>query len=190
MIKKYKLWIIGLLMVSFGITAFSNKALYRLSSNPELKISGTSTLHDWEMVSNSAQGDAVIVVNDNNKLEKIESLRISMRAESLKSGKTQMDNNAYKALRTKEHEIITFELKDIQNINANKFKAIGTFEIAGEKRKLIIDTEYKVVSNTIQFTGKTAFKLSDFNIDPPTAMLGTIKTGDDVTLSFDTIFSL
>lgn len=190
MAKKHTLWILGLLVLGIGITAFNNKGLYRLSSNPELKISGTSTLHDWDMISNTAQGDAVIITNEFNKLEKIERLKITMPAESLKSGKTQMDNNAYKALKTKEYRNISFELKDIQNINGSRFKAIGTFDIAGESRQLVIDTEYKILGNEIQFTGKTSFKLSDFKIDPPTAMLGTIKTGDDVTLHFNTRFKL
>jgi len=33
-------------------------------------------------------------------------------------------------------------------------------------------------------TGSYKFKMSSFGIDPPRAMLGTIRTGDEVTIKF------
>jgi polyisoprenoid-binding protein YceI len=179
---------LGLLITALSLSAYA-QGLYRLNSTPELKISGTSTLHDWDMISNSAKGEAVIFIN-NNKLERIEKLKVAMPAETLKSGKTQMDNNAYKALKTKEHKEVSFELKELYNINSNKFKAKGLFEIAGTKRVVDLNVEYIIANNAITFTGNTAFKLTDFGITPPTAVLGTIKTGDDVTLSINATFKL
>ncbi len=38
--------------------------------------------------------------------------------------------------------------------------------------------------NTITVTGTQKISMKDFAIDPPTFMLGTIKTGNDITLSF------
>ena len=39
--------------------------------------------------------------------------------------------------------------------------------------------------NTVTVTGTEKISMKDFSIDPPTFMLGTIKTGNDITLSFN-----
>ena len=41
--------------------------------------------------------------------------------------------------------------------------------------------------NQINVTGETKLKMSDFGIDPPTAMLATLKTGDDITIKYNII---
>src|SRR5690554_933972 len=75
---------------------------YQTGPKPELKVSGTSTLHDWEMVSTQATGEAVLVEQD-GKLQQIQKLSVKMPAESIKSGKGAMDKNTYAALNTKKH---------------------------------------------------------------------------------------
>src|SRR3954467_2542989 len=62
----------------------------------DLTISGTSSLHDWEMKSSKGQFDASISIANDNVL--FTGLTFSMPAESLKSGHGMMDRNTYKAL--------------------------------------------------------------------------------------------
>ena len=96
------------IFTALNITANSQTA-YSLGTRPELKISGTSTLHDWEMISTNATGEARLTIVDNN-LMSISSLTVSLPARSLKSGKEQMDKNAYKALKADKFQAISFEL--------------------------------------------------------------------------------
>jgi hypothetical protein len=42
---------------------------------------------------------------------------------------------------------------------------------------------------TIRTTGRLALKMTDFGVDPPTALLGTLRTGDEVTVYFDVTVS-
>jgi hypothetical protein len=86
------------------VTGFAQKT-YTLDAKPQLKIIGTSNIHDWDMISETASGNLVAVV-ENNKLTTIKSLVVELQAESLKSEKSGLDKNAYKALKTDKFKII------------------------------------------------------------------------------------
>jgi hypothetical protein len=47
----------------------------------------------------------------------------------------------------------------------------------------------QVTNNNVTFTGKKTIKMTEFEVEPPTALLGTIKTGDEVTISFNSKFN-
>ena len=48
--------------------------------------------------------------------------------------------------------------------------------------------KYKVLAGgDVQITFSKTFKMSQWKMEPPTAMMGTIKVGDEVTVNFDFI---
>ena len=51
-----------------------------------------------------------------------------------------------------------------------------------------MDVNYEIYSNIIVFRGELTLKMSDYEISPPTALMGTIKTGDEVTIRFSIPF--
>lgn len=177
-------------MAVFILTLLVHPAIaqdkYILSSSPTLKIEGGSTLHDWDMTSNEAKGEGVFLV-EGNQLRSISSLTVTMKAETLKSGTRGLDNNAYKALNTKNHPEIKFSLKEISGSGTN-FSATGDFTIAGVTKTASIPVKVSQSGNSFTFEGKHKTKLTAFSIDPPTALLGTVKTEDDITISFKSTF--
>lgn len=180
--------ILILLLVSFFFNVqVYGQLTYVIDGSLNLKVRGTSTIHDWEMVSNNATGTAKLLVEDSNLIS-INSLNVTMPIHSLKSGKGGMDTNAYKALKSNEHPFIVFELTGIEKISEHQLNATGTLAISGAKRNAAIEVNYEVTNEKIQFSGAHAIKFSEFNIDPPTAVFGTIRTGDDLTLSFNISF--
>ena len=160
---------------------------YQLHANPELKVSGTSTIHDWDMISNSASGMAKVVV-ENGELMNINSLKVVMPVRSLKSGKGAMDTNAYKALKADKFPEIIFELMDVKQIEWQQVRVKGNLSISGTTREAVLEGRYQIADDKILFSGERTIKFSEFNIDPPTAVFGTIRTGDDLTLSFNITF--
>lgn len=157
--------------------------VYVLASGSNLEVAGTSTLHDWEMKTDGAAGEATIKLNG-QQITGISEMEIAFAVNSLKSGKGQMDNIAHETLKEEKHPKIRFELTEVKQLTGNTVKAAGNLTIAGTTRPVILEVNYEVKGNTIRFTGTHKIKFTDFKVDPPKAMFGTIKTGDELTLSF------
>ncbi|AEL28290.1 YceI family protein [Cyclobacterium marinum DSM 745] len=162
---------------------------FTLSTDQELKVEGTSTIHDWEMISDKAKGSAEIELKG-NKITGINSMVINLPATSLKSGKGSMDNNAYEALNTKEFPEIQFSLVEVKALTDQSLQAMANLTIAGNTHLMSFKVDYEISGDTIQFIGSFPVNFTQFKMDPPKAMFGTIKTGDKLQISFETIFKL
>lgn len=185
--KRYGINIcLTMILLLFATLNLKAQETLTLDAKPALAISGTSTLHDWTMTSTTATGKMVAVL-EGAKLDKITSLSIDMPAETIKSGKGGMDKNAYKALKTGQHKNVKFDLKQAVK-TATGFNLKGTFVIAGTAKEVTIPVKATSAGGKHTLSGDYSFKLTDYKITPPTAMMGTIKTGDAVKISFTVSF--
>jgi polyisoprenoid-binding protein YceI len=162
------------------------------TKDSEFKIIGTSTLHDWEMVSRNTKGKAILKITG-NVLEKVEALSFSIPALSLKSGKKAMDSNALKALKASENPNILFNFISLTQLSQKDGKmhllANGLLNIAGESRNISLNVTAEVVNQEVIFMGSHKMKMTDYNMVPPTFMGGVVKTGDEVLITFNLKFS-
>lgn len=160
----------------------------KLPSNVLIK--GTSTLHNWESVVEKTE--ATLIINNLNDIG-IETLNVKVAVFSIKSGKKTMDKLTYKALKGKEHPMITFIFKKGEIVDENSdfinIKLIGDLTIAGITKKVSVNTKINKFGNTIALKGSHKLKMTDFGIKPPRALLGTIKTGDEITIEFNLKFN-
>ena len=159
------------------------------SSTIDLTINGTSTLHDWSMKSVKAQCTAVFQFDQSGQINGVSELSFSTPANALKSDHTSMDNNAYKALKTDKDPLITYALTSVKTApapgGATTVTCTGKLTIAGSTRDAQVVALCKPnTDNTISVTGAEKISMKEFSIDPPTFMFGSIKTGNDITLSF------
>ena len=177
--------------LSFSTKGLLNDIKYR-SQNLSIVISGTSTLHDWNMKSGQGAAQVNFDLGANDKLTAISGLSFTMPAESLKSEHTMMDNNAYKALKTKENKNISFVQTSatVTPIDATTYqlKMLGKLTIAGTTKEtdLIATAKFNPSDKSFIVSGTKKFKMSDYGVKPPTVMMGTIKTGDPLTVTFST----
>lgn len=183
-----------LLLIIFIVGAVAPRIVaqkYTLSATEsKLEVLGTSSLHDWEEVATEMTGSAII--NLDNGQPDIESLKFNVPVKALKSDHGGMDKNTYEALKSNKHPNIYYELKEVKSIEKNgqdySLKTSGNLTIAGETKNIEMTVTSKTAGNTISFSGKVNIKMTDFKVDPPTALLGTVKTGDDITIQFNTKF--
>jgi polyisoprenoid-binding protein YceI len=172
------------------ITSSSIINKYLLEKDYSFTIHGTSNLHDWDEKVQTVTGDAVINWNADKSFD-LNAIHIKIDVHSIKSNEgSGMNNNTYKALKADANPSITFVLyPPVKSIKAgateNNISMTGSLTIAGVTKpvtmqvKLIMDSQGKL---TIE--GAQVIKMADYNVTPPTALFGTIKTGDSITLNF------
>lgn len=101
-----------------------------------------------------------------------------------------MDKNTYKALDVKKNPIISFVLSSakVTPIDATtyQFKGIGNLTIAGATKETDLNAvcKYNAADESFSCTGTKSFKMTEYSVKPPTVMLGTIKTGDAITITY------
>ncbi len=157
-------------------------------SNSKLMVTGTSSIHDWEM--EVEDYDCLVSASaDENQQISIESIKFSCLAESITSDNKIMDNKAHKALDSDDHPKISFSADATVSATTNSLtKTKGKLQIAGKEKEVELEfTVAEAKDDQFKVSGKIPVKMSDFGIDPPTAMMGTLKTGDEVFIHFDIV---
>ncbi|QSW90488.1 YceI family protein [Flavobacterium endoglycinae] len=173
-----------------GMTSFATaQKSYTLDNKSNFTVAGTSTLHDWEMKSTSGTGTASLTIT-NSKLIDIESLSVTLLAESIKSEKKSMDKVAYEALKTDKNKTIKYVLKSAEKVNESTWELTGTYTIAGVSKVYKTTVKTTVTKDGLNLQGSNKITFTEFGMKSPTAMLGTIKTGQDLTIKFNLNFNL
>jgi hypothetical protein len=172
-------------LVMLGTEGIS-QTKYVLSPSPSIKVEGGSTLHDWQMETKSAIGEGLFLIEE-GQFKGAKSLNLRFQAESLVSGTKGLDKNAYKALNTQKHKEIIFKLNELIG-SGTSFTAKGDLTVAGVTNPICFPVILSSTNGKFTFEGKVETKLTTFCITPPTALMGTVKTKDEVRLSFKTTF--
>lgn len=155
--------------------------------NYTMTVSGTSTLHDWvsEVGTIDCKGSYTL---KNNTLADLNDVVVKIKVASIKStkGKT-MDNKTYEAFDYKNNPEIIFTLtKESIDAATATVKLGGTLTMAGVSKPIDLSLNYKILTGgELKIIGSKKISMTDFGMEPPTAMMGTIKVGNDVVVSFD-----
>jgi polyisoprenoid-binding protein YceI len=185
-------WLSGFAQPATSIETVSESASLSCdASSSSFVINGTSSLHDWEMTSQSCKG--TLRLDTNAQTLTIENIQLKVLVTSLKSGKKIMDKKCYDALKYEDYPDIIYKFKSISNLTsqgANSYKALleGTLNIAGVIKPLKIDVAIQKQNGIITLKGSKDVKMSDFDVEPPKALLGTLKTGNEITITFNLNF--
>ncbi len=185
-------YLLTLVCTVFSVTMFAQH--YNLVQTSSISISGTSTLHEWSVNAEKKEGSLLInsKKNTENYLKKgaISLVSLIVPASSLHSEKGEtMDNKMHRALKAEEYPEIIFELSTPISFDAitetnSTVMAEGLMHIAGVKKAINTQIVACFTNGILAFSGKIPLKLSDFNIEPPTAMFGQIETGNDIMVNF------
>lgn len=164
------------------------------SADADIKVLGTSNLHDWSMEDKDVSCTAkfTYATTKSTMPTALETLTLSFPVHNLKSGKSGMDSKAYSALKAKDGGNIVFSSTSstITPGAAGQFKvkSNGNLTIAGVTKPVVMDAACRVMQDgTITCTGTEKLKMSDYQINPPTYMLGALRTGDALTINFTLI---
>lgn len=163
------------------------------TASSELIVYGTSNVHDWDIKAETIGGTAQFIM-ENNEITNVGKLHFTVVAESLKSGKSGMDKNTYKALNTSKHKNITYQMTSCISVNKKsattyEIKTRGNLTISGVTKQVPLTFKAVVDGKKVTLSGETNLTMTTYNVEPPTALLGTIKTGDAVTIKYKAIYN-
>lgn len=190
------LWILAFGMV--GWMPLHAQVIYKISTPSKVQISGTSTVSDWVVKSLKVSGEMAFTGSEQKSAANgspkgtIREGKAVLEVSTIKSEKGEtMDNKMYRALKNDVHPEITFLLT--QPIQVVKVPATipvsGTVELAGVKRPMTFELNMTHADNAFRLQGSRSLKLSEFEIEPPTAMFGQIVTGDEIVVELDLLFT-
>ncbi len=199
----FKKLLIPLLLVflttEIGISQATSDSVvtYKATKQSSMTISGTSTVHDWEADVEEFDVELDFSI-DNEEAQTPEksdykAIRFEAPVKAIESGKGGMNNKIYDALKEEKHPEISFKMTDLNRVSSSTedttFNLVleGDLTIAGKTRTVTInDVEGQSLSDgSYIYKGDKSMKMTDFDVDPPSAMFGAIKAGDKITVSFD-----
>jgi polyisoprenoid-binding protein YceI len=169
----------------------SSPVNYRIKSH-EFQIEGTSNLQSWTADVERVNGTFSLVV-DNGKIKELNDVSLRIDANSIKGSEgRRMDSKIYESLDTGSHPSITFVLRDVTSLAENpgtyRISTRGVLTVAGVSRVVNLNSVGRVLPNgDLEFSGSQKINMSDFRISPPTALLGALRTGDEITLNYKVV---
>lgn len=178
--------VLGLFQIAIG------QGEYKLT-NHWMVIKGTSNLHNWESKVNDLRCAANITTTTTLSVKSLNYLTVEIPVKSIKSDKGSiMDNKTYDALKAGSYSIIALKLVNVNKIeNKPDGVIINTtcnLTIAGVTNKIDINVTGKVSPDgSIRLAGSKKIKMTDYQIKPPTALLGSLTTGDEVEIAFSIV---
>jgi polyisoprenoid-binding protein YceI len=170
----------------------------KMTVRPESKVTlaGGSNVHDWAC--NTSSFNASIELDSTYQIEPLTAVAkpitkvvVNIPVKSLKCGHGKMDDNMYKALRANEFPDIRYVLEtyeiDKKLTTAESFTAhtIGELTVAGKSAKVEIPiVAERKDGGAMRGEGTVKLLMTDFGIKPPVALLGTLRTKNEIEIKF------
>jgi polyisoprenoid-binding protein YceI len=190
--KLFRLAVLGIMLLALlsGMKAQSNFTLKSVRAT----IQGTSSLHDWEsdITKIMFQGS---LHSEGKDLKTIKGVEVKVPVQGIKSKEGRiMDNKTYDAFKSEKHPFIIYSFNLAQaktdNNNSVSIETTGNLTMAGTTKPVALTAKGKVLGNgDLQLMISKKLKMTDFKMVPPTAMMGAIKVGDEVTVNFNLVLS-
>lgn len=175
------------ILVLMSMTAFAPKTddTYKIITSSQIKVLGTSNMHDWNMVADNFTCEGNFNLK-NGVLEDVTSLQFTLPVVNLKGKESLLNSRAHKALNAEKFKTITFKLTNATvNSTQKVINATGNLTISGVTKVVTLKSNYVVnADQSITCRGSEALKMSSHGVKAPSFMMGALKTGDAVTIDF------
>ena len=174
----------GFVAVSAFTTAPRNLSL---SKESRLWIEGTSTVRSYKCAASkldvSAFGDPIAA-----PAEIVKTASLVVPVALLDCGNKTMNEHMRKALKAEQFQQISWTMTSYE-VQGSNVTIEGKLTIAGKQNAIQLKGTGSAENGVIRFNGSKQFKMTEYGVKPPSLMLGTMKVGDPVTVSFDLALS-
>lgn len=93
-------------------------------------------------------------------------------------------------LAVKQHPSMMFTSTSIKRVDGDRYEAQGTLTIRALPKPVLVVVQLNAADpKALRIDGSATIKLSDYDLKPPSALLGAIGTKNEMALSFSVIAS-
>lgn len=171
---------------------------YRIGSNSVLKLIGKTNVNSFECRCGQVFAPQIFRIqnhDDGPHTTTFADTRLSIPITSLDCGNRLMNKDLQKSLNAERHPNISIELLEVVEDKCSslrqtnewvKVKALARISLNGYTNTYWLDITAKQSGpKRFRFIGTKALRMSDFCVEPPTAMMGMVKVEDEIKISLD-----
>jgi hypothetical protein len=181
---------ITIAIVSAGLS-MAQEISYTSTDDSYVIVRGTSTLHDWELRSETIMSEVVFSENGEG-IGSLESVMFIVEKTTLESDRSRLQEMAHEEMEAGAHPEITFRSDDgIIRSKGEEYNVTvrGDITISGVTRNISVDATCMGGDEEMVCTGTRDLQMTDFGIEPPRLMLGALRTDDDITVEFRIVYT-
>jgi len=168
---------------------------YAIESGSKLSIEGTSNINSFECFCKDnipPKTTKIQVVNPTTI--RFQNASLSLRTKALDCDNNKMNSDLCDALKADDYPNIIIQVHDAQIIRGTLDDEVAGADLRMQASMIITDISKKVTLDVqakkvgpgrYRFVCAKKLKMTDFNIDPPTALFGLIRVRDEITVNID-----
>jgi hypothetical protein len=184
-----------------ALLSSSSAFSYSLIQGSKVSVQGSTNINEFTCFSEEtySQHPANLFINEVKNTITFHEVILNVKTESLECGNEVMNKNLFKTLGGEKYPFIIVELqqactKDGQQLNLSQWIHMTGklyISLAGVRRYQQIDFVAKQYSDGVyHFIGEHKISLSQYNLDPPTALFGLVQVKDILNVKFDLLVSV
>jgi polyisoprenoid-binding protein YceI len=196
MIAKFFLFLLVTVFAVNAAAQATDGVHLELRPGSELSFEGTSTLHAFHCKTTkmeaTVQVDPTYAEARLSQLKRpLKTVEIVIPVKSITCGSNGLEENMYKVLKADKYPEIRYELSTYEippgtaTDDGFTLQATGKLTVAGRQKtiKMLIKADRQRDGNATA-AGTQNLLMTDFGIKPPVFMLGMLRTGNKVVVSF------
>jgi hypothetical protein len=196
MITKHFRWAIVALVAITPVIVGWRAVEPDLTLQPKSRIwaSGTSNVKDFDC--NAAKMDVTVETNAPDAVhavgvgqKAVGKVDLTVPVATMDCNNGTMNEHMKSALKAADHPVIEFKLESYDLVSGASNVAVtlnGTLDIGGTTKPVtIVAVATDIGGGVLHLTGEYDVHMKDFDLKPPSLMLGAMKVGEKVQVHFD-----
>ncbi len=165
-----------------------------LSSESSFRITGTSNINQFECEIKQGFHESQMAIWSSIEGNKIsfKNTKVSINVNQIECANSHITNDLREALKEEEYPTISLELLSITGrLTKEQDVAKTLIIIAGKSNIYYLKYSVKFLDEkSFQIKLNANLQLQDFDITPPTALMGLIKVNDTITIDLNFVISV
>lgn len=184
-------FLIGALMAAPAILAAATSlGTLSFQSGSRVWVEGTSTTRSYRCESTNVQGTAQAETVSPSELRSVPGAELTIPVSSLDCRNGTMNGHMRRALKADRHANIRFVASSVTvtpGASGAAARMTGQLTIAGETRPATVVGTAVEEGGQLRVRGTHQFAMTDFEVQPPSLMMGTMRVRAPVTVGFDVL---